>query len=110
MHTTLLESLKQYWRIVQGSLFPVLEQELGPLTDKQQQLVAILGIVRVESFVPDAGGGVGRPPKSRKALARAFVAKAVYNFALTRDLLEALANDTNLRRICGLGEGPGSTG
>lgn len=101
MHITLLDTLKQYWRIVQGSLFPVLEQELGPLTDKQQQLIAILGIVRVESFVADTRGRVGRPQKSRQAVARAFVAKAVYNFAITRDLLEALANDTNLRRICG---------
>lgn len=101
MHMTLLDTLKQYWRIVQGSLFPTLEEELGPLTDKQQQLISILGIVRVESFVPAARGGVGRPPKSRQAVARAFVAKAVYNFAVTRNLLEALTNDANLRRICG---------
>jgi len=43
----------------------------------------------------------GRPAKDRLAIARAFVAKAVYNFPTTRDLIERLQNDAVLRRICG---------
>jgi hypothetical protein len=43
----------------------------------------------------------GRPPKERAAIARAFVAKAVYNMPTTRALLDRLESDKNLRRICG---------
>jgi hypothetical protein len=43
----------------------------------------------------------GRPPKERAAIARAFVAKAVYNMPTTRALLDRLASDKKLRRICG---------
>ena len=35
------------------------------------------------------------------AIASAFVAKAVYGFTTTRQLLEALQRDDHLRRICG---------
>jgi len=44
---------------------------------------------------------VGRPAKDRQAIARAFVAKAVYNMSTTRQLLERLSSDVALRRICG---------
>jgi hypothetical protein len=46
-------------------------------------------------------GWIGRPSKDRLAIASAFVAKAVYGFALTRQLLDALASYAQLRRICG---------
>jgi hypothetical protein len=39
--------------------------------------------------------------KDRRAIARAFVAKAVYNLSTTRQLLERLVCDASLRRICG---------
>jgi hypothetical protein len=35
-------------------------------------------------------------------MARAFVAKAIYNLSTTRQLLERLVCDTTLRRICAL--------
>ena len=41
------------------------------------------------------------PPKDRTAIARAFVAKVVYNKPTTRALLDRLATDSALRRICG---------
>ena len=43
-------SLSQYWTKIQDTLFPQLEEELDPLTSKQQQLVTILELVRVEQF------------------------------------------------------------
>lgn len=97
----LLHTLSCYWNKIQGSLFPQLEEELDPLTSKQQQLVTILELIRIEQFLPYTFGMEGRPPKSRSAVARAFVAKAVYNMDTTRALLERLAVDKNLRRICG---------
>jgi IS5 family transposase len=82
-------------------LFPWLERELGPLTEKQQQLVQVLEIIRIEDFIPEHFRLPGRPPKDRACIARAFVAKAVYDMPTTRVLLERLSTDVSLRRICG---------
>jgi len=71
------------------------------LTEKQQQFVMILELIRIEEHLSDYYGGMGRPPKSRAAIARAFVAKMVYNMPTTRMLLERLASDKSLRRLCG---------
>jgi hypothetical protein len=46
-------------------------------------------------------GYPGRPPADRTAIARAFVAKQVYNMPTTRMLLDRLESDRQLRRICG---------
>jgi len=93
--------LSQYWQKIQGSLFPCLEEQLDPLTEKQQQLVTILEMVRIEQFLPDTFGREGRPQKTRSAIARSFVAKTVYNIETTSLLIERLKSDKNLRRICG---------
>jgi hypothetical protein len=83
-------------------LFPRLEETLGPLTDVQKKLIAILEVVRVEAFLPPPRWFAnGRPPEDRRFIARAFVAKAVLNLPHTRGLIERLRSDTNLRSICG---------
>ena len=90
-----------HWLSIQTTLFPWLEEELGPLTEKQQQLVHTLEIIRVEDHLPRRFNVPGRPAKDRAAIARAFVAKAVYDMPTTRVLLDRLATDVSLRRICG---------
>ena len=97
----MFDRLSQFWNRIQGSLFPFLEEELSPLTEKQKQLISILEIVRVEQFLSGSFPGVGRPPKERAPIARAFVAKAVYNIPTTRMLIERLKSDLSLCRICG---------
>jgi len=97
----MFRTLSSFWHRIQGSLFPLLEEELSPLTRKQQQLVAILEVVRIEQFLPWLTGCVGRPKKDRAALARAFIAKAVFNMPTTRILIDRLHSDVSLRRICG---------
>ena len=97
----LTSTLSQYWASIQGTLFPWLEEELDPLTKKQQQLIEILELVRIEEFIPNYFGCEGRPQKTRSAIARAFVAKMVYNIDTTTFLIERLKTDKNLRRICG---------
>jgi hypothetical protein len=97
----LRESLAQYWLNIQGSLFPWLKEELGELTEKQQQLIMILELVRLEEFLNHGSGFPGRPPADRTAIARAFVAKQVFNMSTTRVLLDRLQSDPQLRRICG---------
>ena len=97
----LRKALSQYWLNIQGSLFPWLKEELGRLTEKQQQLVTTLELVRVEEFLCATHGLPGRPPADRSAIARAFVAKMVYNMATTRALMDRLESDPQLRRLCG---------
>lgn len=98
---SLAATLSQFWLTVQGGLFEWLAEELGELSPKQQQLVKILELVRIESFVGPSFRVKGRPLEDRRSIARAFVAKAVYNLETTRQLLERLASDVSLRRICG---------
>lgn len=97
----LIGKLSQYWDRIQGTLFHWLEEELDPLTERQQQLVTILELVRIEQFLPDYRGCEGRPQKTRTSIARSFVAKMVYNLDTTTFLIERLKTDKNLRRICG---------
>lgn len=98
---SLQEVFAPCWQSIQTMLFPWLEKDLGPLTEKQQQLVQTLEIIRIESLIPRHFMVPGRPPKDRAAMARAFVAKAVYDMPTTRVLLDRLATDASLRRICG---------
>jgi Transposase DDE domain/Transposase domain (DUF772) len=93
--------VNQFQRIMQGVLFPALQEQLGPLADKHRQLVAVLGLIQMDAQVGAWSGGVGRPAKHRRAMACSFVAKAVYNMSHTRELLDRLKSDSSLRRICG---------
>jgi len=87
--------------VLQTGLFSVLNEELGELTAPAKRLVATLEMIPLARFVPSSRGWIGRPSKDRLAIASAFVAKAVYGFGLTRQLLDALASDSQLRCICG---------
>ena len=97
----LRETLSQHWITIQDSLFPWLTEELGELTKKHQELATTLELLRIEKFTYSNLGFPGCPLKSRSAIARAFIAKMVYNMPTTRMLLDRLASDITLRRICG---------
>ncbi len=97
----LKDTLSQTWFTIQTSLFPWLSEELGELTEKQQELVTTLEMIRIEEFILSSSGYPGRRPEDRVAIARAFVAKTVYNMPTTRALLDRLETDISLRRICG---------
>jgi len=81
-------------------LFPFLEEELGPLTEYHRKVVATLEMVRIEAGILD-DYWFGRPMSSRKALGRAFVAKAVSNAPTTRNFRDQILADSILRRMCG---------
>ncbi len=68
--------------------------------DLHRKLVATLAMLRLDGFL-SVRHGRGRPAHSRAAIARAFVAKAVFHIPHTRALLERLQIDSALRRICG---------
>jgi transposase len=89
---------------VQRSLFPHLDDCLDlPLTEQEKRLITILEIVQVEKRVPKSASTqwLGRKNLEREALARSFVAKALYRHPTTRDLIRALESAENLRRLCG---------
>lgn len=97
----LANKVNGYWLKIQGSLFPWLDESLGETTEKEQKLIITLDIIRIERFVSLNRNLRGRPPEQRAAIARSFVAKAIYNLPTTRALLDRLACDKKLRRICG---------
>ena len=101
MKLTLRQQLTQFGHVLQSKLFPVLEEELGALSEPAKRLVATLEMIPLARFVPASRGWIGRPSKDRLAIASAFVAKMIYGFSQTRQLLEALHQDAQLRRICG---------
>ena len=58
--------------------------------------------IKLNSTALPPGGAFGAaPPTTGRAIAKAFVAKAVYQMPTTRALLDRLATDISLRRICG---------
>lgn len=94
--------LSQIWFEVQRVLFPFMEQQIDePLTDKLKQLITTLELVRIEELVKVPEYWQGQSPKNRKQIARAFIAKAVYNMNTTRELIDRLKSSPALRRICG---------
>ena len=88
--------LSDYWYAFQQELFPRLEGELGPMGERYELFVAVLELVRVEALLPYFRGQVGRPEEDRAALARAFIAKAVFDVPTTRGLIERLEVDGRL--------------
>ncbi|MDQ2948680.1 MAG: transposase, partial [Acidobacteriota bacterium] len=85
---------------LQESLFSLLEPEMGELSTQARLLVSILGLVPVHAHLP-SGRWLGRPAKHRRALASAFVAKAVYGLETTRQLMNRLRCDRQLLQLCG---------
>ena len=98
---SLRETLSNYWYAFQQELFPRLETSLGPLSERYDLFVEVIEFVRLEDLLPYLRGLPGRPPADRAALARAFLAKAVFDIPTTRALIERLRVDRTLYQLCG---------
>lgn len=97
-----INKLSNYWNKLHYNLFPELEEVLDTqLSKKMKQLISVLDMVRIEQYIPMSRGNPGRPPKSRAAVARSFLAKAVFGIPTTKLLIERLNSDKTLRLICG---------
>ncbi len=101
MNATERDLIMQRWNVVQHELLPELRHDVGTLTPKLERVIHTLEWIRIEEFVTSTWCGIGRPPSERAWLANAFVAKAVLGLATTAGLIERLAIDRALRRICG---------
>lgn len=96
-----MDKIAGIWSRVQRVLFHM-EECLPPLTEQQRRLVEVLEVIRIEDHVRSRWlAWLGRKPADRKALARAFVAKACLNLPTTKALRERLLVDRSLRQICG---------
>lgn len=89
---------------VQRTLFPHLEAGLAALlTEQEKRRVTILELVHRETYVPRSWSRQwrGRPIKEREALARSFVAKAVWRYPHPRSVRQALRPTATLRALGG---------
>lgn len=96
-----MHALSTIWFSTQTRLFPALEEELDPLTEKQKKFVLVMEIMGHVALPQSCRRwGTGRKPKNRYGLLKAFIAKAVYDFATTELLVEHLRSSKNLHRLC----------
>ena len=90
------------WNSIQTWLLPALEDEIGALDERHRQFVAVCEMCAPQNHMSAYRWiGNGCPPSDRLALCKAFIAKAVWDFATTRDLIDGLRHRPALRRLCG---------
>lgn len=96
-----MDKIAGIWSRVQRALFHV-EECLPVVTEQHKRLVLVLEVVRIEEHVPASClQWLGRRRADRKALARAYVAKACLKLPTTKALIERLRLDRTLRQVCG---------
>jgi len=93
--------LGSLWNAIQTHLFPIIEETIGSLTDREKRFVRMCELLSLEKHLSDHAAHTGRPPAERLPMARAFIAKSLYNFPTTKILREHLLRDATLRRLCG---------
>jgi Transposase DDE domain/Transposase domain (DUF772) len=98
---SLIHLISKFGAALQDTLFPTFRETLGPLDSKKEQLIKTIALLDLERQAGSRRGLVGRRGHDRVAMARAFIAKAVYGFPHTRALIDRLKNDEVLRRLCG---------
>jgi len=86
---------------LEQSLFPALKEALRieELSTKEQKLIRILDFAEIEQYT--GVNHITNIKRNRSEIARAFIAKSVYNVQTTRDLIDRLHSDRILRIICG---------
>jgi hypothetical protein len=86
-----MSTLFEIFHNIQQKIFPWLEGELDPLTEKEQQFIQVVSLMDLGKHIKEyRWRGVGRKRKERDSIAKAFVAKAIYNFETTEILVEYL--------------------
>ena len=100
----IISTLSKMWLKVvnlENSLFPQLKESLRieEFSSKESKLIKILDFAEIEKNITVVS--ITNTPKDREQIARAFIAKSVYNFQTTRELIDRLHIDRTLRLICG---------
>ena len=100
--TKVSSNLSKMWNKIlnlENSLFPELKEQLGTLSSKEEKLIKILDFAQIEKNITILK--ITNVPKDRIEIARAMIAKSVYNIQTTRDLIDRLRIDRTLRILCG---------
>ncbi len=95
-------NLSKMWtkiKNIENSLFPEFNEQFGILSPKEERLIKILDFAQIENSITVVK--TTNPPKDREEMARAFIAKSVYNMQATSDLIDRLKIDRTLRVLCG---------
>jgi len=100
----IIPTLSKMWLKVvnlENSLFPELQESLRveEFSSKESKLIRVLDFAEIDKYIVNTS--CTNIPKSREQIARSFIAKSVYNFQTTRDLIDRLHVDRTLRIICG---------
>ena len=97
-----MSTLFHIFNSIQNTLFPWLEDALDPLSEKEQKFVQVVSLMDLQIHMKAyRWKGKGRKRKNRVSMAKAFVAKAIYNFETTDILIDYLRGCKNIRRLCG---------
>ena len=96
-----LELISRGLHQIQRTFFPDLEHEAGPTPESLVKLTYVLETVHSQKIPLPEQCWTGRPPKSRRGIFNAFVAKAFLKIPTTVHLVERLQSDRHLRLICG---------
>ncbi len=95
-------NLSKMWTKIlnlENCLFPEIKEQLGTLSTKEEKLIKILDFAQIEKNITVVT--ITNTPKDREEIARAMIAKSVYNMQTTRDLIDRLHSDRVLRVLCG---------
>ncbi|KAB7881163.1 hypothetical protein, partial [Poseidonibacter ostreae] len=82
-------NLSKMWNKVlnlENCLFPELQEQLGTLSTKEEKLIKILDFAQIEKNITVVK--ITNTPNDRIEIARAMIAKSVYNIQTTRDLID----------------------
>ncbi|HQO78804.1 MAG TPA: transposase [Thermodesulfobacteriota bacterium] len=97
-----MSTLFDVWHTTQTRVFPWLEEQLDPLSEKEKEFVQVVSLIDLPKHMRAYRWfGIGRKRVDRTAIVKAFVAKAIYNIETTKALIEYLRGSRNLRRLCG---------
>ena len=97
-----MEYLSGLFNSIQSWLLPELEEELGELTEKQQEFIRTVELINPERFIEKFNWcGIGRKPKSRLSILKAFIAKPIFRYPDTATLIDSIKSSPTLRRLCG---------
>ena len=100
--TAALGFLSRIWQGTQQVLFPNLEMDLAPISEREKEFARMIELVQVDQHIgPYRWVGVGRKPHDRLAIAHAFLAKAHWNLTETKRLIEMLKSSPTISLICG---------
>ena len=83
-----MNSLSEIYFTTERYLFPMVEEEIGEISEKMKEFLRIVETIRPARFLTDAlrWCGLGRPMKDREHILRSFFMKSVYDFPTTKVL------------------------